>query len=136
MTFLFYIYFTLGKERGDRKFIINTKNTPNVFETWKNENENNKPLSITDPNMKRYFFHTDEAVSFVLDCIPLIDRGETFVPKMKSFKIKDLANKFSKNHKIIGLRQGEKLDEQLITPDEKKNALEKPNMWIINQYTK
>ena len=108
----------------------------NVFEIWKNENENNKPLSITDPNMKRYFFHTDEAVSFVLDCIPLIDRGETFVPKMKSFKIKDLANKFSKNHKIIGLRQGEKLDEQLITPDEKKNALEKPNMWIINQYTK
>lgn len=106
----------------------------NVFETWKSEKENNKPLSITDPNMKRYFFHIDEAVSFVLDCIPLINRGEIFVPKMKSYKIKDLANKFSKSHKIIGLRQGEKLDEMLITEYEKKHALEKSNMWIISQY--
>ena len=106
----------------------------NVFETWKTEKENNKPLSITHPDMKRYFFHTDEAVSFILDCIPMINRGEIFVPKMKSYKIKDLANKLSKKHKIIGLRQGEKLDEILITDSEKKLALEKSSMWIIKQY--
>ena len=108
----------------------------NVFEIWKEEKENNKPLSITDPEMKRYFFHVEEAVAFVLNCIPLTNRGEIFVPKMKSYKVKDLANKFSKKHKIIGLRQGEKLQEVLITDSEKKHAKEKSNMWIITQYAK
>ena len=86
--------------------------------------------------MKRYFFHVEEAVAFVLNCIPLTNRGEIFVPKMKSYKVKDLANKFSKKHKIIGLRQGEKLQEVLITDSEKKHAKEKSNMWIITQYAK
>jgi len=53
---------------------------------------------------------------------------------MKSHRIKDLASKISKNHKIIGLRTGEKINEVLITESEKKNAIEKNNMWIINQY--
>ena len=48
--------------------------------------------------------------------------GEIFVPKMKQYKLKDLASKVSKNHKIIGLRQGEKLEEILITKDELKRA--------------
>lgn len=84
--------------------------------------------------MKRYFFHMDEAVDFILNCIPLIDVGEIFVPKMYSFKIKELASKLSDNYKIIGLRQGEKLEESLMTDEEKKNAKEKSNMWVINQY--
>ena len=106
----------------------------NVFEVWKKEKENNKPLSITHPKMERYFFHVDEAVEHILKCIILINLGEIFVPKMKSFKIKDLASEISKKQKIIGLRQGEKLEEILITEEEKKKAQEKSNMWIIRQY--
>ena len=84
--------------------------------------------------MERYFFHVDEAVDNILKCILLTNLGEIFVPKMKSFKIKDLASEISKKQKIIGLRQGEKLEEILITEEEKKNAQEKDNMWIIRQY--
>jgi len=107
----------------------------NVFEIWKEELRNKKPISITHPEMKRYFFHVNEAVNFVLECLMLIDKGEIFVPKMKSYKIKEMAMKFSKNYKIIGLRQGEKLDEILITDEEKKIAKEKKNMWVIKQYS-
>lgn len=103
----------------------------NVFEVWEEELKNNQPLSITDPLMERYFFHTNEAVDFILRCLPLVDIGEIFVPKMKTYKIKDMATKISKKHKIIGLRQGEKLEEILITEAEKKRASENNTMWII-----
>ena len=108
----------------------------NVFEIWDEEVKNNKPLSITHPAMERYFFHVEEAVDFIIKCIPLVNQGEIFIPKMKSYKIKDLASKISKKHRIIGLRQGEKLEEILITEDEKKIALEKDNMWVIRQYSR
>jgi len=106
----------------------------NVFEIWNEELKNNKPLSITHPSMERYFFHVNEAVDFILHCLPLVDEGEIFVPKMKLYKIKEMAAKFSKKHKIIGLRQGEKMDEVLITETEKELAEKRSDMWIIKQY--
>jgi len=108
----------------------------NVFEIWNEENKNKKPLSITHPEMERYFVHADEAVDNILKCISITNAGEIFVPKMKSYKIKDLASEISKKHKIIGIRQGEKLEEILITEQEKSSAQEKDNMWIIRQYLK
>lgn len=106
----------------------------NVFEIWDNEVKNNLPLSITDPTMKRYFFHIDEAVDFILECLPVVNRGEIFVPKMKSYNIKELASKISKKYKVTGRRHGEKLEEILISKEEKKNAEEKKDMWIIKHY--
>ena len=103
----------------------------NVFEVWNNELEAKQPLSVTDPEMERYFFHVEEAADFILKCLPLIDGGEVFVPKMKNYKIKDLAKKISKNYKIIGIRRGEKMNEALMTDEEMKEAVEKDNMWII-----
>jgi len=112
--------------------IIETRG--NVFEVWKDQTENNHPLTITDPKMNRYFFHMDEAVEFIFKCMTKVNRGEIFVPKMKLFNIKDLALKISKNYKVIGPRQGEKLQEILITDDEKKISQEKEDMWIIQNY--
>ena len=97
----------------------------NVFEVWKEELKNDKPLSVTHESMKRYFFHVDEAVDFILQCLPIAKTGEIIIPKMKEYKISQLANEISKKHKIIGLRQGEKIKEILITKEEKKKSLEK-----------
>ena len=108
----------------------------NVIEIWKEESKKNKPLSITDLSMSRYFFHVDEAAEFILHCLPLVNQGEIFVPKMKVYNIKDIASKISKKYNVIGLRQGEKLSEVLISESEKSLAIEKNNMWIINHYTR
>jgi len=108
----------------------------NVFEIWKEQEKKKLPLTITDPAMKRYFFHVDEAINFVMQCIPLIKEGEIFVPKMKLQSIKEMAKKISKNHKVIGIRRGEKLQEVLITNEEKQKAKENKNMWIIEPYVK
>ena len=105
----------------------------NVFEVWDDEVKKKKPLSITHPSMERYFFHVNEAVDFILSCLPLISSGEIFVPKMKMYKISKLANKITKNHKIIGLRKGEKLKEILLTDEELKRATSNKKMWIIKQ---
>lgn len=133
-----------GKHIEETKFasirfgnVIETRG--NVFEVWEEEAKNGKPLSITDPKMKRYFFHVDEAAEFILKCIPLANEGEIFIPQMKTFNIKDLAEKISKKHKIIGLRPGEKLDEILMSDEEKKKAKKIDGMWIIypdNYYIK
>ena len=104
----------------------------NVFEVWNEEAKNKKALSITDLKMKRYFFHVEEAANFVLQCILRTNKGETFVPEMKSYKITELASKISKKHKIIGLRPGEKLDEILMSEEEKKNAKKIDGMWVIS----
>ena len=106
----------------------------NVFEIWNEELKNNKPLSVTHPSMKRYFFHVNEAVDFILQCLISAKTGEILVPKMKKYEIKELADKISKKHRIIGLRQGEKMEEVLISEDEMKIANKKENMWVINYY--
>ncbi len=103
----------------------------NVFEVWEEEKRKDQPLSITDPTMKRYLFHIDEAVNFILKCLTLTKGGEIFVPKMREYDIKSLAGRISKNHKIIGKRPGEKVNEILISDTEKKKAREFSDMWII-----
>ena len=106
----------------------------NVFEIWKEEKNNNKPLSITETTMNRYFIHVNEVVEFILNILLIVKNGEIFVPKMKKYNIKKLADDISKSQKIIGLRQGEKLEEILLNEEEKDRAIEKNNMWIIKPY--
>ena len=105
----------------------------NVFEIWNEEKKGNKQLSITDPEMKRYFFHIEDATEFILNCLPKINNGEIFIPKMKLQKIGKLADSISKKQKIIGIRKGEKIQEELMTKAERKKAIETKEMWVIKQ---
>ena len=105
----------------------------NVFEIWNEEKKGNKQLSITDPEMKRYFFHIEDATEFILNCLPKINNGEIFIPKMKLEKIGKLADSISKKQKIIGIRKGEKIQEELMTKAERKKAIETKEMWVIKQ---
>ena len=128
-----------GEHVSDTKFcsvrlgnIIESRG--NVFEIWDEEKKQNKPLSLTSKNMRRFFFHMNETVNFILECLLLTNAGEIFIPKMNSCNMYELAKSISKKYKIIGIRQGEKLYEELITSDEKKIATEKKNMWILKTY--
>ena len=55
---------------------------------------------------------------------------------MKLQSIKEMAKKISNKHKITGIRRGEKIQEILITDEEKKMAKENKNMWIIQPYSR
>lgn len=86
-----------------------------VVKVWqKMIDEGATELPITDDQCTRYWYDINEAVDFVLSCIDTMKGGETFIPDdIPSIKITDLAKAFDKPYKIIGLRKGEKLHEQL-----------------------
>ncbi|HEV2698704.1 MAG TPA: nucleoside-diphosphate sugar epimerase/dehydratase, partial [Terriglobales bacterium] len=89
---------------------------------------NGKPLTVTHPEIKRFFMTTREAVSLVLQAFAIGEHGDTLVLDMgKPVKIVDLAQTLiqlsgSKNDEVeiefTGLRPGEKLLEELFYPDE------------------
>ena len=86
---------------------------------------NNKPITITDPNMTRFMMTLDHAVELVLFAFKNGKTGDIFVQKAPSTTIGELAkvmkqiyNSKSKIN-IIGIRHGEKIHETLLSKEEK-----------------
>ncbi len=91
------------------------------------------PLTVTDPEMKRYFMTIPEAVSLVLQASTLGEGGEVFVLDMgEPVKIVRIAEELIRLHglepnkdidiKFTGLRPGEKLFEEILTAEEGADA--------------
>ncbi len=92
-----------------------------------------KYLPITDLKMTRFSITLEEGVNFVIKSLKDMHGGELFIPKIPSFKIIDLARAISNNIKIkiIGLRPGEKLHEEMITESDSYNTIEFKDYYII-----
>lgn len=71
-------------------------------------------LPVTHPEMTRFWITLDQAVNMVLLAFNETVGGEIFVPKIPSFNILDLVEAMEKNFKIFGIREGEKLHEEMI----------------------
>ena len=94
-----------------------------VVPVLKNQLQNHQPLTITDPDIRRFFMITSEAVALVLQAFAIGDHGDILVLDMgESVRILDLARnlirlsgKFEHDVEIqfTGLREGEKLREEL-----------------------
>ena len=90
-------------------------------------------IPITDKEMTRFNITLDEGVDFVLKCFKNMIGGELFVPKIPSVKIIDLANVIAPNlpQKIIGIRPGEKIHEEMITETDSLNTYEFKDYYVI-----
>jgi UDP-N-acetylglucosamine 4,6-dehydratase len=79
-----------------------------------------KPLLITDKRMTRFWITLREACKFVYDSFDIMKGGELFVPRIPSVRIIDLAEIISPGSeiKIIGMRPGEKIHEEMISQDD------------------
>lgn len=90
-------------------------------------------LPITDIRMTRFWLTLEEGAQFVDKCLPLMQGGEVFIPKIPSMKIIDLATAIGPEceHEIIGIRPGEKLHEIMIPSDEARNTREYSSFYII-----
>ena len=89
----------------------------------------NKELTVTNPDMTRFFMSLDEAVDLVLFALENGRHGDLFVYNNKSCTIKELADCFSDKQKIIGKRCEEKSDEALLTVNELNHS-----KFIDNKY--
>ncbi|MCF0225962.1 MAG: polysaccharide biosynthesis protein [Methanobrevibacter sp.] len=127
--------------------VLNSRGS--VIPLFKNQIKKGGPITITDTEMTRFVMHMHEAAKLILSAANMAKGGEIFILKMPSINITDLAEAMVEYYgsdygykpediemKIIGKRMGEKLYEELITPNENIYAYEMDELFIIknNQY--
>ena len=90
-------------------------------------------LPITDYNMTRFWIDLEESVKLVLKAIAESRGGETFISKIPSFKVTDLAQAMFPGCKMpeVGIREGEKLHEVMITQEDLLHTYEYEKHFII-----
>jgi len=90
-------------------------------------------LPITDSNMTRFNITLEEGVDMVLHALEKAEGGEIFVPKIPSYKITDLASAICDKceQKIIGVRSGEKIHEEMITSSDSYNTYDLGKYYVI-----
>ncbi len=102
------------------------------------------PVTITDEKMTRFIMSIDQSASLVLDSVGLMCGGEVFITKMPIIRIADLAQvmidelapQFGYKPediaiKVIGVKPGEKLYEELMTGEETRRAIELSRYFAI-----
>jgi len=115
-----------------------------VIQLFKKQIKKDQLITVTNPSMTRFIMSISQAVNLVLKTAEIMQGGEIFILKMPVFKLGDLvkiaieeiAPKYniiasSIKQKIIGIRPGEKLYEDLMTEEEAKYALETKDLFIV-----
>lgn len=90
-------------------------------------------LPITDANMTRFNISLSGGVDMVMHALFTAWGGEIFVPKISSYKIMDVAQAIGPEceHKVVGIRPGEKIHEEMITPSDSFNTYDLGKYYVI-----
>lgn len=109
-----------------------------VIPIWQKQINDGKPLTVTHPEMTRYFMTIEEAVGLTIQAVEEGKGGEIYVLDMgKSVSILQLAKdiiqgaRYEGGIKEIGVRPGELMHEKLMSEEEEKVAIKKDNFYII-----
>ncbi len=96
---------------------------------------NNQPITITLAEMTRFLLSLDRAVDTVFEAVKAEGRGETFVPKVASAKISDVALALMGDKKLpmiyTGIRPGEKVHEIMVSEEECFRTVERGDYYVI-----
>jgi|TARA_B100001057_G_scaffold501258_1_gene622753 UDP-N-acetylglucosamine 4,6-dehydratase/5-epimerase len=94
----------------------------------------NNIYKITDPKMTRFNISMNKAIELVIWSLKYTLGGEIVIPNIKSYKILDLVKSFSSNPKIniIGIRRGEKIDEEMISSNESRSCFVVGDKFILS----
>lgn len=90
-------------------------------------------LPITDPNMTRFNISLDGGVDMVFHALEHAWGGELFVPKIPSYKLTEVAKAIAPNieHRVVGIRPGEKIHEEMITTSDSFNTYDMGKYYVI-----
>lgn len=92
-----------------------------------------KSLPITDTRMTRFWITLPQAVDFVISSLNDMQGGELYVPRIPSMRVMDLAEAVapgSPTHEI-GIRPGEKLHEEMISPEDSRRTIRRDDRYIV-----
>ena len=95
--------------------------------------EGGTKLPITDYRMTRFWISLEEGVQLVIKALSEAKGGETFISKIPSFKITDLAQAILPGCEMpeVGIREGEKLHEIMVTQEDSLSTYEYEKHFII-----
>lgn len=96
-------------------------------------NNGNECLPITDFRMTRFWITLEEGVNLVFKALNESKGGETYISKIPSFKITELAKAMLPDCELkeVGIREGEKIDEVMISKDDSRTTYEYDKHYII-----
>lgn len=103
-----------------------------LFKQLKNDN---KPLTITDPNMTRFFMPISEAVDLVIYALENGEHGDLIVHRDKTATVQMVADCISNNQVVTGTRKTEKTDEALLTERELNHSKIVGDYYIVREDT-
>lgn len=92
-----------------------------------------KELPITDYRMTRFWISLEQGVELVIKALEESRGGETFISKIPSFKITDLAQAMLPGCEMpeVGIREGEKLHEIMVTREDSLHTYEYEKHFIV-----
>jgi UDP-N-acetylglucosamine 4,6-dehydratase len=95
--------------------------------------EQGEPLPITDLRMTRFWITLPQAVDFVVGSFEDMDGGELYVPRIPSMKVTDLAEAIVPGAELVevGIRPGEKLHEEMISPEDARRTIRQPERYVV-----
>ena len=141
------LFISANNIKGDKKIKFSVVRYGNVmgsrgsvleyFQSRKKE----KSINITDNKMTRFNISIKEGVDFVIFALKTMWGGELFIPKIPAYKITDLAKAVAPGvkHKIVGIRPGEKISEEMVTATDSSRTTEFKKYYVImpdSKYTK
>ena len=118
--------------------VINSRGS--LIPIWQKQVDGGKPITVTDIKMERYFMTISDAVKLVIRAAEKGVGGEIFCLEMgKKININELATRLIKEMqggeiKVVGIRDGETLTEDIMTEEEKRTATKDGEFFII-KYT-
>lgn len=139
--------------RGRKKTVFSCVRFGNVLNSrgsvvplFAKQIQNGGPITVTHPDMRRFFMDIPSAARLILKAGMLSQGSEIFILKMPAIRIMDLAEEmrvvlapqygFDPEDiliEVIGTRTGEKIDEELMLLDETTHAYENDDMYLALQ---
>ena len=102
-----------------------------VIPIFQEQIKNGGPITITNPEMERYFMSIPEASQLILQAGGLGKGGEIFIPKLPSYDVMQLTKVINADAiiKIVGIRPGEKIHESMFSVHD--SVIEKDNYFVL-----
>ena len=133
------LFTSANSKKGSRKIIFSVVRYGNVMGSrgsvipYFKKIKNSGYFPITDKRMTRFNITMEQSIKLVLFALRNAKGSEIFVPKIPSYKILDVAKAINPNSKIkiVGIRPGEKIHEEMITESDSHSTFDLGNCYAI-----
>ncbi len=106
-----------------------------VIPLFREQINNGGPVTLTNPNMTRFLLSLEQAVDLIFAALQDANAGETYIPRVPSATVQNIAHSLIGDKditiEIIGERPGEKLHEILVSEEECRHTISRGDFYVI-----